>query len=317
MIVIDLIIAKAVQLAIMPTLAPVFRPSVFGFRPERSIQGMLLAIEKAAMERSCWVIAQDDIRAAFDNVPIADSMADFRQHIGDADLLWLIEALLRGADGQGRTVGIDQGNAVSPVALLLRLHYALSLPQLVLSDKEIAGGLRRRTPTDWLRLILKHARPWRIALAEQLRHCDFRATEAVLARMDFSPQELRRFIAHSAPELHERLQRCSPLRIACRKIVVGGKSIRADPRCRSSGPWPAASSTIWWPPQCTTRLAVSSWTARAPKSPVPPRQRPSGVFSLICGSVIAVRRSWSGSTAPASGTTGPQCSVRLKAAPCE
>jgi hypothetical protein len=131
MIVIDRIIAKAVPMAIMPTLDPVFLPGVFGFRPERSIQGMLLAIEKAATERDCWVIAQDDIRAAFDNVPIADVMADFRQHLGDRDLLWLIEALLRGAKGQERTVGIDQGNAVSPVALLLRLHYALSLPQLV------------------------------------------------------------------------------------------------------------------------------------------------------------------------------------------
>jgi hypothetical protein len=62
-------------------------------------------------------------------VRVADVMADFRRHIGDESLLWLIETLLRGADGQSRTVGIDQGNAVSPVALLLRLHHVLSLPQ--------------------------------------------------------------------------------------------------------------------------------------------------------------------------------------------
>jgi hypothetical protein len=95
----------------------------------------------------------------------------------------------------------------------------------VLSDREIAKGLRHHEPADWLRLILKHARPWRIVLAEQLRNCDFRAAEGMLARMDFSPEELRRFIAHSDPALRERLQRCNPLRIACRKIVVGGKSI--------------------------------------------------------------------------------------------
>ncbi len=129
MIVIDRTIAKAVQLAIMPTLDPIFAPGVFGFRPNRSIQEMLLAIEKAATRHDCWVIAQDDILAAFDNVPTTDATTDFRQHLGDGDLLWLIEALLRGAKGQGKTVGIDQGNAVSPVALLLRLHYALSLPQ--------------------------------------------------------------------------------------------------------------------------------------------------------------------------------------------
>ena len=129
MIVIDRIIAKAVQSAIMPMLDPVFLPGVFGFRPQRSIQGMLLAMEKAATEYDSWVIAQDDIRAAFDNVPIADTMLDFSQHVGDADLLWLIETLLRGAEGQDRSVGIDQGNAVSPVALLLRLHHVLGLPQ--------------------------------------------------------------------------------------------------------------------------------------------------------------------------------------------
>ena len=43
--------------------------------------------------------------------------------------------------------------------------------------------------------------------------------------MDLSPAELRRFIAHTPPDLRERLERCSPLRVACRKIVVGGKSI--------------------------------------------------------------------------------------------
>jgi RNA-directed DNA polymerase len=59
MTVIDRIIAKVVQLAIMPTLDPVFLPGVFGFRPGRSIQRMLLAIEKAATEHDCWVIAQD------------------------------------------------------------------------------------------------------------------------------------------------------------------------------------------------------------------------------------------------------------------
>jgi len=129
MITIDRIIAKAVQVAITPTLDPLFGPNVFGFRPRRNVQDMLLAIEKAAVVTDSWVIAQDDIRAAFDNVPVADVIADFRQHLGDEDLLWLVEALLRGAEGQNRTAGVDQGNAVSPVALLLRLHHALGLPQ--------------------------------------------------------------------------------------------------------------------------------------------------------------------------------------------
>ena len=94
-----------------------------------------------------------------------------------------------------------------------------------LSDKEIAGGLRHREPAGWLQIILKHARPWRLVLGEQLLRCDVRAAEALLAHMEFSPEELRHFIASSHYELRERLDRCSPLRIAARRVVANGKTI--------------------------------------------------------------------------------------------
>ena len=129
MTVVDRVVAKAVQVAITPALDPLFGPQVFGFREGRSVQHMLLAIAKAAQEEDRWVIAQDDIQAAFDNLSISDVMADFRRHLGDEHLLWLVETLLRGSAGQSRKTGCDQGNAVSPIALLLRLHHTLGTPQ--------------------------------------------------------------------------------------------------------------------------------------------------------------------------------------------
>lgn len=135
--IVDRTVAKALQEAIIPVLDPIFSDTVFGFRPsgrtgdprqDRGVWPMLLSIERTAIEQGAWVIAQDDIRDAFPSVPVNDVLADFNRHITDDSVLWLIETVLRGHEGQSRTTGIDQGSAVSPVALLLRLHHALVLP---------------------------------------------------------------------------------------------------------------------------------------------------------------------------------------------
>ena len=127
--IVDRVIAKALQEAITPVLDPIFLPGVFGFRPGRSVWDMLLAIETTAIEQDRLVFAVDDVRDAFPSVPIADAMEDFRHHIGDSDVLWLLEAVLRGSEGQTHTTGVDQGSAVGPVTMNLRLHHALDLPQ--------------------------------------------------------------------------------------------------------------------------------------------------------------------------------------------
>ena len=151
MIIIDRIIAKAVQLAIMPLLDPLFLPGVFGFRPSRSIQGMLLAIEKAAMEydslgyrpgRHPRRLRQRAHRRRHAGLPPA------RQRRGPA------LAHRNPAEGRrrpDRTMGIDQGNAVSPVALLLRLHHVLE-PAAAVHTAPQTRTTRpgsSSTPTTW------------------------------------------------------------------------------------------------------------------------------------------------------------------------
>ena len=73
-------------------------------------------------------LAVDDVRKAFDNVPIAPLMETFAEHINDPSLLQLVETILRGGEDRGRAVGIPQGNPLSPLALNVMLHHAHDLP---------------------------------------------------------------------------------------------------------------------------------------------------------------------------------------------
>jgi hypothetical protein len=143
-VIVDRAIAKAVTEAVAVMLDPTFLPSVYGFRarncpgrPSLGIWDLLLALERTAIEQDRWVFAIDDIKDAFPSVRIDDAMGDYRCHTGSDNLLWLIETVLRGDEGQNRTKGIDQGNALAPVTFNLRAHYALDLPQSA-----------SRTPTD-------------------------------------------------------------------------------------------------------------------------------------------------------------------------
>ena len=54
--------------------------------------------------------------------------------VADEGLLWLIETILRGDDGPLRTVGIDQGSALSPATLNLRLNACLDRPLAAAPD---------------------------------------------------------------------------------------------------------------------------------------------------------------------------------------
>jgi hypothetical protein len=126
--IVDRTVAKALQEAISRLLDNLFLPGVFAYRPGRSTLDMLLAIEHTAIEQNRWVLAVGDVKDAFPSVRIADVTDDYRRYIECEQVLWLVEAVLRGHKGQAHTVGIDQGTAVGPGSFNLRLHHALDLP---------------------------------------------------------------------------------------------------------------------------------------------------------------------------------------------
>lgn len=121
-------IARALAERLAKHLDPRFLSASMGFRPGRGIWEMLAELMAIIEIEDRPVLCECDIRAAFDSVRIDALMEAYRQHVHDEGVLWLIEAVSRGAEGSARTTGIDQGGAASPVSLNLLLHTKLDLP---------------------------------------------------------------------------------------------------------------------------------------------------------------------------------------------
>jgi hypothetical protein len=123
----DSVVSAAVLRALAPAFDRVFLPCSYGFRRGRSATDMISAILAYAVAHDLYVLAVDDVRAAFDHVVVADVVGDFAQQVRDERLLHLIESVLRGGNRE-RLVGIDQGDPLSPLALNLRLHTIHDVP---------------------------------------------------------------------------------------------------------------------------------------------------------------------------------------------
>src|SRR5262249_29602311 len=100
-------------------------------------------LEQEMRRQSRWALGVDDLRMAFDQVPLgrvvelhAEALADLDQEgFTDEDkdrTIELVEQVLEGHDGN-RTTGIDQGGPYSPPALNVLLHFTLDVPMVAKS----------------------------------------------------------------------------------------------------------------------------------------------------------------------------------------
>ena len=105
----DRTVGKAVTIPLTPLIDPLFCETSFGFRPGRSHLQMLATLEARMIATDSWVLAADDIRRAFDFVPIDEAVSIYRNLLHDRALVELIEVVLRGHEGALRERGIDQG----------------------------------------------------------------------------------------------------------------------------------------------------------------------------------------------------------------
>lgn len=126
----DRVVSKALTNAITPVIDSRFLDCSMGFRLGRNLQQLLAGLEAAVVQQGFRVVVTDDIRKAFDNVLIDSAVAAFARHVNDPDAMRLIEGILRGYDGESRQVGIDQGDALSPLTLNLLLDLVLDRPLL-------------------------------------------------------------------------------------------------------------------------------------------------------------------------------------------
>lgn len=122
------LVAGAVHRILQPKLEARYLPTSYGFRPGKSRWHLLLALERQAIAQGHWVLTQNDIRKAFDNIPTPLAQETFRQHFEDKRLTKLISNLLRGHAHEQREIGIDQGSPLSGDALNLLLHIYLDAP---------------------------------------------------------------------------------------------------------------------------------------------------------------------------------------------
>jgi RNA-directed DNA polymerase len=129
----DRIVQAALKQLLEPVLEPAFLPDSFGFRPGRSVAGALAAAARllSGGPRTSAPFAYAvplDVADCFPTIDHALLLAELARHVGDADVLRLVEACaLAGGTAAGRlwwqrTRGIVQGSALSPLLCNLALH---------------------------------------------------------------------------------------------------------------------------------------------------------------------------------------------------
>lgn len=113
---------RVVQHAVAQTLArrfdSILHPSAYAWRPGRSAQQCLAAVDAALAEGQHWVF-RGDIADFFDTIPHALLLETLRDHTGDEALVALVEHLLLagtlvGGDIVDPALGTGQGSPLSP-----------------------------------------------------------------------------------------------------------------------------------------------------------------------------------------------------------
>lgn len=188
--IIDRMVSRAVASAITPVIDARLLDCVMGFRPGRSIHQMLSRLEATVLQDDLPVIATDDIRQAFDFVPIDATLAAFARHISDRDVLRLVETILRGHDPAARHVGIDQGDPLSPLALNILLDHVLDRP-LVAAGRDIPSRYWRYA--DNLLCATRDVSTGRRILDTACRYLDL---AGLATKREYGPIDLRRPGSH-------------------------------------------------------------------------------------------------------------------------
>ena len=133
----DRVVGKSLHDNLQPFWEKVYLRNSFGFRPGRSVWQMIAELEATMEKYDRYVLVIDDVRKAFDNVPIMEALkahqiamqnkSKGKQPILADDTMELIETVLRGHD-EVHEVGIDQGGCYSPDALNTFLHVVHDVP---------------------------------------------------------------------------------------------------------------------------------------------------------------------------------------------
>jgi len=121
----DRVVGAAVAGAVSPFFETFFHDCSYAYRTGRNAKMMLAKLTRLVENHGLWVIGNNDIKSAFPSMPLDAVMAAHTKYIDDTRLLGLIAAILHGAEGDAKTIGLAQGSPYSPVASNLLLHEIL------------------------------------------------------------------------------------------------------------------------------------------------------------------------------------------------
>lgn len=120
----DRVVHRAVVEVLQPLLDPLFGENVLGFRPERGRLQALALAERLAVELDSYVLVAEDLKDAFDHVPIQPLLDVLAVYVPSPELVKFVGELL----DTGHRCGIRQGSPLSPLMLNLYLHHWLDEP---------------------------------------------------------------------------------------------------------------------------------------------------------------------------------------------
>ncbi len=131
-VVLDRVLERAVAEFLTAAAESTFHSCSFGFRPGLGCLDLLAELAVVCETTNAWVITADDVKMAFDCVPVRLAAAALALLGGgpaypDPDVTALAAVILRGHHQPAKEVGIAQGGALSPLTLNALLHFALDL----------------------------------------------------------------------------------------------------------------------------------------------------------------------------------------------
>lgn len=119
----DRLVARRLNDVLAPRWDMIFLDGNWGFRPRRNVWGLLARLETEMSAKNAWFLITDDVRDAFDHIPLAPVLTLHREQNPAPELYNLLEAVIHSGADYNRAIGVSQGSAYSPTSMNVFLHH--------------------------------------------------------------------------------------------------------------------------------------------------------------------------------------------------